>query len=74
MSLENAENGPKSRHDRVPGVILLGAMYTLKEAKLRLGWTESALRAAKRRGLRILRCGKRGYVSGSELQRFLESQ
>ena len=38
----------------------------------RLRWTESALRAARRRGLKLLRCGKRKYVSGREIVRFLE--
>jgi hypothetical protein len=47
--------------------------YTLEEAKARLRWTDSALRAAKRRGLRLLTCGKRRYVTGEEIRRFLES-
>ena len=33
-----------------PGVISLQELYTLEEAKARLGWTNSALRAAKARG------------------------
>ena len=47
-----------------PGAISIHEIYTLEEAKARLGWTDSALRAAKRRGLQLLRCGKRRYVSG----------
>ncbi len=55
------------------GVISSLETYTLEEAKARLRWSDSALRAAKRRGLRLLTCGKRRYVTGEEIRRFLES-
>ena len=57
-----------------PGVISLLEVYTIAEAKSRLRWSDSALRAAKRRGLRLLLCGKRRYVTGREILRFLQSQ
>jgi hypothetical protein len=47
-------------------------LYTIEEAKARLRWSDSALRAAKRRGLRLLVCGKRRYVTGREILRFLQ--
>jgi hypothetical protein len=56
-----------------PGVISAVEIYTIEEAKARLGWTDSALRAAKRRGLQLLACGKRRYVAGEEIVRFLKS-
>jgi hypothetical protein len=56
-----------------PGVISVLEIYAIEEAKARLGWTDSALRAAKRRGLKLLACGKRRYVTGREIRRFLES-
>jgi hypothetical protein len=49
-------------------------VYRLDEAKARLGWSDSALRAAKRRGLQILVCGKRRYIAGKAIARFLENQ
>lgn len=55
------------------GVISLAEVYRLDEAKARLGWTDSALRSAKRQGLRVLKCGKRRYLTGKEIFRFLES-
>lgn len=55
------------------GVISTNEVYTLDEAKRRLRWTDSSVRSAKRRGLRLIKCGKRKYVSGQELFRFLES-
>jgi hypothetical protein len=58
----------------VPGVISLVELYTIDEAKARLRWTDSALRAAKRRGLQLLKSGKRCYLTGKEICRFLESQ
>ena len=56
-----------------PGVISVHELYTLEEARKRLRWTESALRAARRRGLKLLSCGKRKYVSGKEIVRFWKS-
>ena len=51
----------------VPGTILPDALYRLDEAAARAGWGSHALRAARRRGLKIHRCGKRGYVAGADL-------
>lgn len=59
-------------HAGHPGVISVHELYTLEEARKRLRWTESAMRAARRRGLKLLACGKRKYVSGKEIVRFLE--
>jgi hypothetical protein len=59
---------------RQPGVIHLLELYSIKEAQSRLGWSDSALRAAKRRGLQLLTCGKRRYVTGREIVRFLQHQ
>jgi hypothetical protein len=59
---------------RAPGVISIQELYRIEEAKARLGWSDSALRAAKRRGLQVIVCGKRRYVTGNEIFRFLESR
>jgi hypothetical protein len=56
-----------------PGVISTHELYTIAEAKRRLGWSDSAYRAAKRRGLTVLACGKRRYVTGLSILKFLES-
>ena len=53
--------------------ISLLEVYRIDDAKRRLGWSDSALRAAKRRGLRLLASGKRRYVTGKEILRFLQS-
>ena len=55
----------------VPGAILSDALYRLDEAAARLGWGGHALRAARRRGLKVHRCGKRGYVAGRDLLDFI---
>jgi len=55
-------------------VISVLELYRIEEAKARLGWSDSALRAAKRRGLTVIVCGKRRYVTGKEILRFLENQ
>ena len=57
-----------------PGVISVHEVYTLDKARRRLRWTESSMRSARRRGLRLLSCGKRKYIAGREILRFLESE
>jgi len=73
-STNNNDNRIDTAACSTPGVVSVFELYTLREAQRRLGWTESAMRAARRRGLRLLRCGKRGYVTGRELLRFIESE
>jgi hypothetical protein len=68
MSAENA-----SRHDGSVGVISMFELYRLDELKRRMAWTDSSLRSARRRGLRVLGHGKRRYVKGRDVIRFLES-
>ena len=72
---------PKNATDRMMGtrplpptrgVISLQEIYRLDEAKVRLGWTDSTYRAARRRGLLVLESGKRRYVTGQEILRYLE--
>lgn len=56
-----------------PDPIRTGEVYRLADAKARLGWSDSAFRAAKKRGLKLLECGKRRYITGDEVLRFLQS-
>jgi hypothetical protein len=71
--MRRSEPKPPSGTPRpaVPGAILSDALYRLDEAAARLGWGGHALRAARRRGLKVHRCGKRGYVTGAELLSFV---
>ena len=50
-----------------PGAIVPDCLYRLDEAAARVGWGSHALRAARRRGLKIHRFGKRGFVAGADL-------
>ncbi len=59
--------------EHTSGVISVLEIYSLDEARRRLRWTEAALRAARRKGLRLFICGKRRYLSGKEIFRFLKS-
>lgn len=52
-----------------PQVIEPGCMYSLAEAKARMGWGVHAFRAARRKGLKVLHQGRRGFVMGDELIR-----
>ena len=57
-----------------PGVISQFEVYRLDEALLRLGWSTAAYRAARRRGLQVLSSGKRRYLRGDEVMRFLAAE
>jgi hypothetical protein len=46
-------------------------VYTLAEFQQRTRMSRAALRAARRRGLRVTQCGKRCYVAGSDWIAFL---
>ena len=59
--------------DRVCGFVSIHHVYRLDEALARLGWSMSAFRAAQRRGLRVLKSGKRKFITGREIRRFLEA-
>jgi hypothetical protein len=63
----------KKRPRRRLNSILVDAIYPIAEVKRRLGWTDSALRGAKNRGLKVHYSGKRGYLLGRELLRFIEA-
>jgi hypothetical protein len=56
------------------GFVLLEAIYTVSELKRRLGWSDATLRAARRRGLRVMRSGKRAYVAGNDFYEFLRRE
>ena len=58
----------------VSGTILPDALYRLDEAAARMGWGVHALRAARRRGLRVHRSGKRGYITGKDLLAFVTQE
>src|SRR5688572_24051314 len=59
-------------HGVPAGPISILEIYRLDDAKRRLGWTDASLRSAKRRGLRLLTSGKRRYLTGREILRFLQ--
>ena len=57
----------------IPGSLLLEAIYTIEELKLRLGWSTATLEAAHCRGLRIRHLGGNGYVIGTDVADFLRT-
>jgi hypothetical protein len=68
-----AAEQPDASKRNCPGVVSLCELYTLEEAKQRLRWTDSSLRSARRNGLKLITCGRRKYVTGEEIFRFLQS-
>jgi hypothetical protein len=71
--MKSAQRKPTSAPRAVPvtGAIASDALYRLDEAAARLGWGGHAVRAARRRGLKTHRCGKRVYVTGAALLDFV---
>lgn len=57
----------------VVGSIAANELYTLDALEARLGLGAWATRQMRRRGLRVLRCGGRGYVLGSDVIEHLAS-
>jgi hypothetical protein len=49
-------------------------LYTADATKQLCGWGEWAFRQNRRRGLKVLVCGKSVFVRGSDLIAFVESQ
>lgn len=54
------------------GVILDGAMYTVRELRRRTGWGVDAVRDARRDGLKVRYRGGRAFVLGRDVIAFLE--
>lgn len=55
-----------------PGFIEPDVLYRMDEFCRRAGWARKSWDAAKRRGLRTLKSGKRVYVKGSDALAFIE--
>jgi len=53
------------------GEIRQDSLYRFTEAARRLGWSSTAMRTARRRGLAVKYFANRAYVAGSELVRFV---
>lgn len=55
------------------GPILAGAIYPLRTFKQLTGLSSSALRQAKRRGLKIHKVGRREFIRGADWDSYLVS-
>lgn len=63
-----------SSRPTAPGTIEPDVLYSKAEFMLRSGFREAAMRAARRRGLRILYGGGRSFVLGSDFIKYLNLQ
>ena len=57
-------------HTSPAGVIEPGTLYLAEEARARLKVGDWAWRQMRRRGLRVIRQGRRAYVLGDDLLKF----
>lgn len=55
-----------------PGYISSDQLYTLEEIRARLGLGTAALRTARRKGLKVRRVGRRGFVLGRDVMNYVE--
>lgn len=55
------------------GVIEASALYTLDEFMSRTRFSKSAMREARRKGLKVRRIGKRAFVLGRDAIAFIEA-
>lgn len=67
------------RHKQVsrphtPGEVHPTVLYRADELKARMGWSDAALRSARRHGLTVRRLGKRAYVLGEDVISFMKSR
>ncbi len=60
-------DAPRKNLDRRIGSISAHELYSLEAVESRLGLGAWALRQMRRRGLRVLRCGGRGYILGADI-------
>lgn len=81
MAKQTQSAGNNSRDSRIPtGAVGIPAsistteIYPLAEFQARTGLSDSAMRAARRRGLPVLRAGKRAFVFGQDFLAFLKSK
>ncbi len=54
-----------------PGIIDENKLYRADEFKARMGWSDSAFRQARRKGLKVNRYGKRVFVLGRDVFEFI---
>ncbi len=62
---------PTEQPQPAPSAIVSDAIYRADEVKARLGWRDAAFRAARRRGLKVHRCGKHYYATGVDIIAFI---
>lgn len=64
----------KGRMMSVCGEISIDSSYTLEEFQARTGMKRDAMRAARRKGLRVIYRHNRGYVLGRDWLSYLDMQ
>lgn len=72
-SRNNVRDATPPEGRRLPGSlpVRLDEVYTLVDFKQRTGLGKDGIRAARRKGLRICKCGRNRYVTGSDWFAFL---
>ena len=61
-------------NNKASGMISASEAYTLNEFRRRMGLTQAAMRAMRRKGMKVNRVGKRGFVDGRDAIEWLKTQ
>jgi hypothetical protein len=70
----NVANRQQPVSPQSPGEVRSGVLYRADELKERMGWSDSAFRSARRRGLKVCRDGKRAYILGEDVIAYMKSK
>lgn len=73
MTVSKPKANKTGKNTESLGVISKHEIYRLDEFLSRVGWSDAAWRTARRNGLQVIRTANRGYVDGSEFDRYLKT-
>ncbi len=68
------ERQKQASRPHTPGEVQSTVLYRADELKARMGWSDAALRSARRHGLPVRRLGKRAYILGEDVISFLKNR
>ena len=74
MTRNTAKKSANAKPAPVDGVFRPGELYTLAELRRRTGWAGDAVRAARRRGLNVVKIGNTRFVFSDVFIEFVRQQ
>jgi hypothetical protein len=72
-NIDKAKRGRPSKKGPSAGPIEEHAVYALDDFKARTRWSDTALRTARRRGLRVITDGNVAFVRGADFCEYIKN-